>query len=97
MFYRFIRVTFICMMILIGASSGFAQSEKEGFALLKEGSQLLNKATSAAEIETSLNKFQEALRIFEKLNSDKGSGYALNNIGQVYFRLGQYSKSLEAS
>ena len=96
MFYRFIRVTFICMMILLGASTGFAQSEKEGFALEKEADQILKKSQSNSDLGTALKKFQEALNIFEKAGSDKGKGYALNNIGQVYLRLGQYSKSLEA-
>ncbi len=95
MFYRFIRVTFICMMILLGASTGFAQSEKEGFALEKEADQILKKSQSNSDLETALKKFQEALNIFEKAGSDKGKGYALNNIGLVHFRLGQYSKSLE--
>ncbi len=45
MFRRSIRVTLVCMVILSGASIGFAQSEKEGFALIKEGNQLLNKAS----------------------------------------------------
>ncbi len=96
MFYGSIRVTFVCMVILLGASTGFAQSEKDGFALIKEGSQLLKKADSTADVETALKKIQEALRIFDKSNSDKGRGYALNNTGQVYLRLGQYSKALEA-
>ncbi len=96
MFCRSIRVTLVCVVILSGASIGFAQSEKEGFALIKEGSQLLNKAASTADVGTALKKFQEALLLFEGLNSDKGKGYAHNNIGQVYLRLGQYSKALEA-
>lgn len=90
-----IRITFVLMAIILSPLPGFAQSEKEGFALIKEADQTVNKAQSTSDLETALKKYREALYIFEKASSDKGRGNALNGLGHVYFRLGQYSKSLE--
>jgi tetratricopeptide (TPR) repeat protein len=95
MLNKLLNVVVICMAIFVGPLIVFAQAEKEGFALIKEAGQILKKAQSNSDMETALKKYENALNIFEKTGSDKGKGSALNNIGQVYFRLGQYSKSLE--
>lgn len=86
----------ILMAISLFAHAGvWGQSEADGLKLLKEAQEIRKKAQSRGDKERAIEKFEEALAVFGKVGSDKNSGTALNNIGLLYSRLGQYSKALE--
>ena len=74
------------------AQAQTAQDRKaEALRLDKKGLQLLNRG----QFRQALEKFQEALVIRKEVGDKMGEGTTLNNIGNVYFYLGQYAKALE--
>ena len=91
----FAGAIFSCVTLFMFPSTGSTQSEDQGFVLLKEGTQIRNKAHSRADFERALAKFEETLAIFEKVGSEKGKGYALLWLGLTYESLNQYTKALE--
>ncbi len=75
--------------------SGPAQTESEGSLFLKEADDLRTNPLSRQDLEQSIDKYQQALRIFRRTHSEKLEGTALNNIGWAYDDLDQYQKALE--
>lgn len=71
------------------------QLKLQGIDYLKEGIAIKSKAQQRIDLEPAINKFDEALKIFGKVQSDYGKGYALIGAGQVYYKLGQYAKARE--
>jgi tetratricopeptide (TPR) repeat protein len=75
-------------------SSAQAQSEQQGFVLLKEGINLKNHAQSTQDTETSLTKLNQALTIFDKVGSTKGRNITLGWIGKIYSDTARYPQAL---
>ncbi len=90
----FIKIALILTLILGYPLAAICQSEKDGITIYQEGRNLEKKASSKADLEKALKKYEVALAVFEKAGSAKKT-YALNQIGVVYNILGQYSKALE--
>ncbi len=84
-----------CFVGVSNARGGVGQSEKQGITILKQANELKNKARTREDLEKAVEKYQEALRIFEKTRSEKGKGVILSNIGNIYGSWGQYPKALE--
>jgi tetratricopeptide (TPR) repeat protein len=87
----------ICLavsLVLFIDSNAQAQSEQQGFVLLKEGINLKNHAQSTQDNETSLTKFNQALKIFDKVGSIKGRTITLGWIGKIYSDTARYPQAL---
>ena len=91
----FSGIILLCVTLFLLPSIGSAQTEQQGFTINREAIELQAKARSKQDMENALKKFEEALRIFEKVGSSKGEGLTLNNIGLMYKNLGQYDKAVE--
>ncbi|MGO9119055.1 MAG: CHAT domain-containing protein [Desulfomonilaceae bacterium] len=90
-----LRTLLIVVLTCLLPALGWAQSEKQGITIYNQAKELQNKARSRQDLEKAVEKYQEALRIFEKARFEKGKGVTLNNIGLVYDSWGQYPKALE--
>jgi tetratricopeptide (TPR) repeat protein len=90
----FIKIALILTLTLGYPLAAICQSEKDGITIYQDGRNLEKKASSKADLEKALKKYEEALAVFEKAGSAKKT-YALNQIGVVYNLLGQYTKALE--
>jgi len=73
----------------------WAQSEKQGVALYNQAKDISTKAKSNQDLEKAIDKYQQALKIFENTGSTKLNGGTLHEIGFVYQRLGRHQKALE--
>jgi tetratricopeptide (TPR) repeat protein len=89
------RTVMIALVSCLVPALGWAQSEKEGIALYKEAEHLRTNAHSKPDLEKALEKYEQAMSIFEKGRSEKWKGSTLNNIGAIYRSWGQYAKALE--
>ncbi|MFA6222226.1 MAG: CHAT domain-containing tetratricopeptide repeat protein [Desulfomonilaceae bacterium] len=83
------------MACILTPMVGLAQSEQQGIAILKQAEDLKLKARSREDMQNVLAKYEEALKIFEGVESDKRKGFTLNKIGSVYKSWGQRQKALE--
>ncbi|MGO9117180.1 MAG: tetratricopeptide repeat protein, partial [Desulfomonilaceae bacterium] len=89
------RTVTIVVLACLLPSLGWVQSEKQGVAIFNQAKELENKARSRHDLEKAVEKYQEALQIFEKSKSERWKAPTLNNIGLVYYTWGQYPKALE--
>ena len=88
-------IAVLWVMLIFCPSIGLAQSEKEGIVIFNEAKGLRDKARSKEDKEKALQKYQQALEIFERTKSDKLQGITLGIIGQIYNSWRQYQKALE--
>ncbi len=85
------------MMVLVLAlldSPIVAQSRDQGFRLNREGLAIKEKAKSYEDVQRAVDKYEEAIRIFQRIKFEEGIGWVLNNLGNVYKDWGQYSKAI---
>lgn len=84
--------------IYLGISKALAQApttqerEVQAKQLLQEGVGQLNRG----QIQAALEKFQQALTIYEAIGERANIAVSLNNIGEAYRQLGQYSQALQS-
>ncbi|MGA8832111.1 MAG: CHAT domain-containing tetratricopeptide repeat protein [Desulfomonilaceae bacterium] len=88
-------IILLCVTLFLFPSFGSAQFEQKGVAIFRQADEFLAKAHSRADVENALNKYQEALKIFERTGAVQRQGLTLNEIGSVYLTLDQYKKALE--
>ena len=93
------KVKILCgvlgILIVVWANSVLAQSESQAADLAKEAKTILDSAKSKDDYQRAAQKYEEALKIFERVKSDKGIGHCSNQLGFIQSRLGQYQKALE--
>ena len=91
-----LAVVLLCVTLLLLPSIGSAQSKQQGDAILKQANELRANARSKEDRENALKKYEEALRIFERVGADKEKGTTFNQIGTVLLLFsGQHHKALE--
>lgn len=66
--------------------------EVEAKQLLQEGVTQFNRG----QVQAALEKFQQALAIYQEIGDRTNIAVSLNNIGEAYRQLGQYSQALES-
>ncbi len=76
-------------------AAGLGQSKDDGIRLFKEALALDEKAQSHADMQRTMDKYQQALRIFERTGFKKGIGVVANNMAIIYDHLGKYDKAME--
>ena len=90
----------VCGMVMVlvvvcAATLSWGQTSQDALRVYKEGQELFNKASSRGDMEKALQKFEQALSIWQRVGEKKGEAACLNNIGLVYKSWGQYAKALE--
>jgi tetratricopeptide (TPR) repeat protein len=83
------------ILIFLWAGSALAQSESQAINLAKEAKIILNGAKSKEDYQRAAKKYEEALKISEKVKSDKWTDVCSFQLGWIQSRLGEYHKSLE--
>jgi len=97
MFRRFLVVSavFVAMCALLSPSTVMAQSKAEGIHLFKAADALREKAQTNADLRQAVQKYEQALKIFERVGSKQEIGVTANNLGIVFDDWGQYDKAVE--
>ena len=72
------------LLLIAGHSVGLAQSKEEGLRLFKQASKIHDAARPHEDLQQAVNKFEQALTIFENVGFRKGIGAVANNVGIVY-------------
>ncbi|MGC8659587.1 MAG: CHAT domain-containing tetratricopeptide repeat protein [Desulfomonilaceae bacterium] len=90
-----LKILFVAIVFVLNPVVVIAQPAKQGVTLFKQAQDLQTKARSRDDLENALKKYEAALRIFEKAGLNQPEGVILNQIGMVYYSLGQYPKALE--
>jgi tetratricopeptide (TPR) repeat protein len=83
------------ILLFVWAGAVLAQTENQAFNLIKEGQTILDSVKSKDDYQRAVQKFEEALKIGEKVKSDKLIGIYFNQLGIIQSRFGHYQKALE--
>ena len=93
------KVKILCgvvgILVVSWAVPVLAQSEKQAINLANEAKTILDNAKSKDDYQRAAQKYEEALKICERVKSDKGIGLCSNQLGFIQFSLGQHQKALE--
>ncbi len=73
---------------------GLGQSKADGIRLFKDAVTLHKKARGHTDMQRAMEKYQQALRIFERTGFKEGLGVVANNMGIVYEAWGKYDKAM---
>ncbi|MER3492866.1 MAG: Fis family transcriptional regulator [Mastigocladus sp. ERB_26_2] len=105
MFYRFKSLSLMSLVLCfifpmsvwkpLQASQTLAQSfdaESQADQLVKKGEELVDQGRS----EVALPLFEQALAIYRKINNHRGEAQTLKGIGNVYYDLKDYQRSLSS-
>lgn len=86
MFRRFVVVSTvlvaICALLLLDAA--MAQSKEEGIRLYNEALTLQRRAHTNTDLHQAVQKYQQVLKIFERVGFKQGIGATVNNLSSVY-------------
>ena len=85
----------IGILLVVCAGTALAQSESQAVNLTKEAKTILDSAKSKDDYQRAAQKYEEALKIFERVKLDKWTCHCSNQLGDIQFGLGQYQKALE--
>ncbi len=86
---------FLSASIIFACSVVFGGDSKEGSRFFEEGESIYLEAQTSADLTKAAQKFERALREFERLDDKKGICKATNNLGLIYKHWGEYKKSLD--
>ena len=64
-------------------------------SVYREAEQLKNGATE--DRRKSIDKYQEALKLYRRAGDRRGEAETINNIGEIYYNLGEKQKALETT
>lgn len=87
-------ITVLCLALVLLPVQTQAQSKEQGIRLYKEALHLHKEAQSGEDLKKAVEKYENALGIFEKMSLKKGVGAAANRLAQIWFSLGQYDKAV---
>ncbi len=83
------------LIFCLAAPAVIAQSKNDGIRVFEEAMALHKKAQTSADLQQVVQKYQQALKIFERVGLKDGIGVASNNLGLIYAGWGQYDKAME--
>ena len=75
-------IAMLWVVFVFCPSPGSAQSEEERIAIYHESEQLRTKARSNEDLEKAIEKYQQAIQIFERKRSDESKGTILHLNGE---------------
>jgi tetratricopeptide (TPR) repeat protein len=70
------------------------QSKQDAMRLFSEANAQKEKAQTHAELQQAVQKYQQALAIFERVGFKEGIALTAGNLGIIYGHWGQYDKAL---
>jgi len=88
-------VSIVFFIIMVLPSFVLAQSKDEGERLWVEAYNLEQNGMTTGDKEAALEKYKQAIAIFEKIGYRKGIGRISNSAGYIYYSLGQHNKAIE--
>ncbi len=90
-----IQIVVLLAALALLPAPGLCQSEADGIQLFREAFALYNKAQSPADTQRAMDKYEQALRIFERAGFKKGIGWVVNNMACICQESGKYDRAME--
>ncbi len=87
-------VTAICVLVLSSSSIAWPLTDGNGTALLDLARKLDANALSKSDKQLAIEKYKEALHMFQNASDNRGVFAAANNIGILFAQLGDYKTAL---
>ena len=84
----------VILRLLLGITPVMGQSKQDGIDLYREGDSLREKAQSVTDLKMAVEKYEQALRIFEAVKFDEGIAVVANNVGVIYSDWGKHDKAV---
>lgn len=91
---RIARTLAVGIAFLVFAAPVFSQSEEEGTRLFNEALKIHKEARSGDDLIKAVPIYENALRIFEKINYKPGIAATANNIAMIYISQQKVVESL---
>jgi tetratricopeptide (TPR) repeat protein len=85
----------ILVLLVFVPSHVWSQSRNEGWKLFDAGVRIFKTAQNLGDYDKALEKWQQALNVFEKIKFKDGMSKVQNNLGAAYYNLGQLDKAME--
>ncbi|MGO8821154.1 MAG: CHAT domain-containing protein [Desulfomonilaceae bacterium] len=85
----------IGILVVLWAGAVLAQSESQASNLANEAKTILDRAKSKEDYQRAGQKYEEALKISQRVKSDKLTGICFRQLGEIQFRLGNRQKTLD--
>ena len=85
----------IVLGFLLGNTPVMGQSKEEGINLFNGAKALQYNTQSGKDLKKAVEKYEQALRIFEAVKFDEGIGWVANNLGNVYLDWGRYDRAVD--
>jgi tetratricopeptide (TPR) repeat protein len=83
----------LCVTLLLIPNSGFAQSEEDALRIHREAQALQEQAKSNEDLKRAAEKFEEAIRIYQRVGEQKDQRAAYCSVGPSYAGWGQNQKA----
>jgi CHAT domain-containing protein/tetratricopeptide (TPR) repeat protein len=81
------------IFLAAGLSTVAAQSRDEGVRIFNEAKKLQDTARSNEDLKKAVEKYEAALKIFEKVKDEKNLSAILNNLGLLFSNWGEHLKA----
>ncbi|MCX5861519.1 MAG: tetratricopeptide repeat protein [Deltaproteobacteria bacterium] len=92
---QLLRVLGVVLIVFVGYGVSCAQSSREGWGMYNNARKMGEQAKSKEDFLKAKDKFQQALKIFEQSNDQKGIARTLHSIAFIEDKFGNYAKALE--
>jgi len=92
---QLLRVLGVVLIVFVGYGVSYAQSSREGWGMYNNAHKMEEQAKSKEDFLKAKDKFQQALKIFEQSNDQKGIARTLHSIAFIEQKFGNYAKALE--
>jgi CHAT domain-containing protein/tetratricopeptide (TPR) repeat protein len=96
MFKRIVLILSIVLLsFLLSNAPVEGQTKEDGLKIAQEGEVLQRNARSTEDLSHAVEKYEQALKIFEGVKFDRGIAAIANNLGALYDGIGDYRKAVE--
>ncbi len=85
----------IGILIVLWVGEVLGQSESQAIKLAKEAKTICDKAKSKEDYQRAAQKYEEALKISERVKSDKWIAHCSFELGVIQNSLGHYKRSID--
>ena len=88
-------VAILSLVLALLSSVGLCQTKGEGIRIYNQALKIHNKALTREDLKQALKKYEQAMKIFQKVGFKKGIGLTTNNLGNVYKSWGEHDTAVE--
>ncbi|MGO8877882.1 MAG: CHAT domain-containing tetratricopeptide repeat protein [Desulfomonilaceae bacterium] len=85
----------LCALFFMMLGQCCAQTKEEGIAIFNEALKLDDQAKTDEDQKKAIEKYEQALTVFQRVGNKKGQAVTTNNLGNLYNSSESYEKAAE--